>query len=114
MVKIHSVDVSSFVQRIYCSFTIINLLILSIAGSRILRRRGAYPPGAPTYGFAKFLEKPHQIEKISVSRVWPSPARSATAVSDVRGYINSFLPESMNNCYWMLGEGFVDSLVVKC
>ena len=106
MVKIHSVDVSSFVQRIYCSFTTINLLILGITGSRILRRRGAYPPGAPTYGFAKFLEKPHEIEKFSVSKEGPSPARSATAVSDVRGYINSFLPESMNNCYWMPGKNF--------
>ena len=54
-------------------------------GSRILRRRGCQPSreGAPTYYFAKFSEKMHEIKKILDRRGGRAPGapplRSATA-----------------------------------
>ena len=57
-------------------------------GSRIPRRRGANPPGGvPTYDFAKFHEKLHEIEKILGH--WVRPTKSTTVVaSDVNDVPN--------------------------
>ena len=44
--------------------TLLLLFDIGRGGSRIPRRRGANPRGVPTYDFAKFCEKLHEIEKI--------------------------------------------------
>ena len=54
-------------------------------GSRISSRRGRQlPRGAPTYDFAKFSQKLHEIERISTpggGREGRAPLRSATGLS---------------------------------
>ena len=42
-------------------------------GSRIPRRRGRQPWGAPTYKFARFSQKLHEIKKILVRREGGAP-----------------------------------------
>ena len=66
--------------------------LVSRGGSWIPRLRGANPRGggAPTYDFAKFSEKLHDIEKILVRREAPRAPLDPSLVSTVNDVGNKY------------------------
>ena len=65
-----------FLQSKRFSFRI-ESIVHNSSGSRISPRRGANSPeGAPTYDFAKFFQKLHEIE-----RIWAPPGGTSLAPS---------------------------------
>ena len=77
-------DIFPFLYSIayFCPSHLFSRVNATRGGSRIPRRRGRQPSGgAPTYDFAKFCEKLHEIEKI-LGRRAPPPLNPPLATNE--------------------------------